>query len=102
MNIQSLLKQAQKMQAQINKAEKELKERTYEGVIGNGVVKIECNGSCEITKIEIDPSLLTADNKEMVEDMVQMAVNDVISKAIAEKEQVMNQLTGGVKLPGAF
>lgn len=102
MNIQSLLKQAQKMQVEIAKAEKMLKERSYETTVGGGVVSIECNGACEITKIEIDPTLLSVDNKEMLEDMIQMAVNEVIGKALTEKEAVMNSLTGGVKLPGAI
>lgn len=102
MNIQSLLKQAQKMQVEIAKAEKALKERTYETTVGGGVVTIECNGACEVSKIDIDTTLLTVENKEMLEDMIQMAVNEVIGKALAEKEAVMNSLTGGVKLPGVM
>ena len=102
MNIQSLLKQAQKMQTEIAKAEKTLKERTYATTVGGGVVNIECNGACEVTKIEISETLLSTDNKEMLEDMIQMAVNEVIGKSLAEKEEVMNSLTGGVKLPGVM
>ncbi len=102
MNIQSLLKQAQKMQIEIGKAEKALKERSYCAIVNNGVVKIECNGGYEVTKVEIDDSLLTADNKEVLQDMIALGVNEVIKKAVSEREQVMNQLTGGVKLPGAF
>ena len=102
MNIQSLLKQAQKMQAEIGKAEKALKERQYWALVNNGVVKVECNGAYEVTKIDIDETLLTADNKELLEDMILMGVNEAVKKAVSEREEVMNQLTGGVKLPGAF
>ena len=59
MNIQSLLKQAQKMQAEIGKAEKALKERKYCALVNNGVVQVECNGAYEVTKVEIDETLLT-------------------------------------------
>ena len=94
MNIQSLLKQAQKMQAEIGKAEKALKERKYCALVNNGVVQVECNGAYE--------ALLTAENKELLEDMILMGVNEAVKKAVSEREEVMNQLTGGVKLPGAF
>ena len=102
MNIQSLLKQAQKMQAEIGKAEKALKERKYCAWVNNGVVQVECNGAYEVTKVEIDETLLTAENKELLEDMILMGVNEAVKKAVSEREEVMNQLTGGVKLPGAF
>ena len=102
MNIQSLLKQAQKMQAEIGKAEKALKERKYCALVNNGVVQVECNGAYEVTKVEIDETLLTTENKELLEDMILMGVNEAVKKAVSEREEVMNQLTGGVKLPGAF
>ena len=54
------------------------------------------------SKVEIDETLLTAENKELLEDMILMGVNEAVKKAVSEREEVMNQLTGGVKLPGAF
>lgn len=102
MNIQGLLKQAQKMQVEIAKAEKKLKETTYTAKLSDGMVEVEVNGGFELTKISIDSKLLTEDNKEMLEDMVLMATNEAIKLAQAEKDRVMNQLTGGVKVPGAF
>ena len=81
MNMQSLLKQAQKMQKELAKAEELLNEQTYDSTMGGGVVKVTVKGSMEIETICIDEAL---------------------SKAVKDKEQKMNALTGGVKMPGGF
>lgn len=102
MNMQNLLKQAQKMQANIAKAEQALAEREYETKVGGGALRVKINGAYDVKEVEIDATVLNADNKEMVEDMISMAIQDVIKQASTEREQVMSSLTGGVKMPGAF
>ncbi|MGL5978536.1 MAG: YbaB/EbfC family nucleoid-associated protein [Erysipelotrichaceae bacterium] len=102
MNMQNLLKQAQKMQAEITKAEAALKEREYETAVGGGALQIKINGAFEVQEVNINPDVLSADNKEMIEEMIQMAFQEVFQKAAFEKEQVMSSLTGGVKMPGGF
>lgn len=102
MNMQSLLKQAQKMQKELAKAEELLNEQTYDSTMGGGVVKVTVKGSMEIETICIDEALLEKDGKEDLEEMLKSAINDALSKAVKDKEQKMNALTGGMKMPGGF
>ena len=89
MNMQALLKQAQKMQKELNKAESELKEHTYESTL-------------EVTQIEIQEDLLKVEEKETLQELLVSAVNDAMKQATDEKDKVMKKMTGGVKLPGGF
>ena len=102
MNMQGLLKQAQKMQKELTKLEDELNEKVYETTMGGGVIKVEVKGSMSVESISIDESLLEKDNKEDLEDMLKPALNDAFAKAVEDKEKNMNQITGGVKMPGGF
>ena len=102
MNMQGLLKQAQKMQKELTKLEDELNEKVYETTMGGGVIKEEVKGSMSVESISIDDSLLEKDNKEDLEDMLKSALNDAFAKAVEDKEKNMNQITGGVKMPGGF
>ena len=103
MNMQGLLKQAQKMQKELTKLEDELNEKVYETTtMGGGVIKVEVKGSMSVESISIDESLLEKDNKEDLEDMLKSALNDAFAKAVEDKEKNMNQITGGVKMPGGF
>ncbi len=102
MNMQGLLKQAQKMQKELTKVEDELKETVYESTMGGGVVKVSVKGTMEIESISIDESIIEKDNKEDLEEMIKSAVNDALLKATKDKEQKMNALTGGIKMPGGF
>lgn len=102
MNMQGLLKQAQKMQKELTKLEDELNEKVYETTMGGDVIKVEVKGSMSVESISIDESLLEKDNKEDLEDMLKSALNDAFAKAVEDKEKNMNQITGGVKMPGGF
>ena len=102
MNMQGLLKQAQKMQKELTKLEDELNEKVYETTMGGGVIKVEVKGSMSVESISIDESLLEKDIKEDLEDMLKSALNDAFAKAVEDKEKNMNQITGGVKMPGGF
>ena len=102
MNMQGLLKQAQKMQKELTKLEDELNEKVYETTMGGGVIKVAVKGSMSVESISIDESLLEKDNKEDLEDMLKSALNDAFAKAVEDKEKNMNQITGGVKMPGGF
>lgn len=100
MDIQRLLKEAQKMQGNLQKVEKELEESQYEGK--SGPVTIIVNGNHNVVSVDIDEEILSADNKEMLQDMIMLAFNDASSKAQAEREEKMSSLTAGVKMPGVF
>lgn len=102
MNMQALLKQAQKMQKELGKAESELKEKLYETTMGGGAVKVVCKGSMEVQSIEIAEDLLNKEGKEDLQEMLLSAMNETLEKIVKEKEQTMNSLTGGVKMPGGF
>lgn len=102
MNMQNLLKQAQKMQAELAKAEVALKSKEYDASVGGGALTIKMNGAFEVLNVSIDAEILEADNKEMIEEMISMAIQEVAQKASTEKDKVMSQLTGGVKMPGGF
>lgn len=100
--MQGLLKQAQKMQKELTKLEDELNEKVYETTMGGGVIKVEVKGNMSVESISIDESLLEVDNKEDLEEMLKSALNDAFAKAVEDKEKNMNQITGGVKMPGGF
>lgn len=102
MNMQALLKQAQKMQKDMAAKEKELKEKIYEASMGGGVVRVSMRGDFTINEIEIDEALLEKENKEDIQDMLISALNDILQQANEDKESSMNEITGGVKMPGGF
>ena len=102
MNIQHLLKQAQQMQNQIGKVEKEIEATEYTATAGGDAVKVTLTGKMEVTGIEISAELLSADSKEMLKDTVMIAVNAALAAAVKDKEERMNKITQGVKMPGAF
>ena len=102
MNMQALLKQAQKMQKDMAAKEKELKEKVYEASMGGGVVKVAMRGDFTMEMIDIEETLLEKENKEDIQDMLISALNEILQKANEEKESSMNEITGGVKMPGGF
>ena len=76
MNMQGLLKQAQKMQKELAKVESELNSTIYEETMGGGVIKVEVKGSMEVESISIDTSLLNEEGKEDLEEMIKSAINE--------------------------
>lgn len=101
MNMQALLKQAQKMQNDLAKVEEELSGKEYEATMGGGAVKVSVKGMM-VETIEIDEALLEKDGKEDLQDMLKASLNDAFTQAIEDKEKTMNAITGGVKMPGGF
>lgn len=102
MNMQGLLKQAQKMQKEIANVEHEISERVYTYTLGGGAIKVEVQGSMEVNSISINEELFEKGNKEDLEDMLKSAINSAFNLAIEDKEKTMNTITGGVKMPGGF
>lgn len=102
MNMQALLKQAQKMQKDLGKAEAELREKEYESTAGGGVIRVTVKGTMEVLSVEISEELLQADAKDDLQEMLKHTLNDAIRQATEDKEAVMKKMTGGVKMPGGF
>ena len=100
MNIQGLMKQAQMMQKKMQEEQAKLAEEIVEGTSGGGMVKISLNGKFTMTKINIDKSLLTPDDVEVLEDLILAAYNDAKDKVDAKMNESMNALTGGLNLGG--
>lgn len=90
MNIQNIMNQAKKMQAELQKINKEIEESTFEG--NNGLVHVEMNGKRELTKVTIDE----LDDKEMLEDMILLAVNDAINKVEKVRDEKLGKYTNGM------
>ncbi|MDI9518768.1 MAG: YbaB/EbfC family nucleoid-associated protein [Erysipelotrichaceae bacterium] len=102
MDFQNLMQQAQRMQSQLGKVEEELKNTKYTGTSGGGSVEIEMTGDNEVVSVKIDEELLEKDNKEILEDLLQVAFNDASKKAKEDRESKLQGLAGGMGLPGMF
>lgn len=100
MNMQKMLKQVQKMQAEMAKTQEELKQKTVEVTAGGGVITVIANGSLEITDIKIQPDAVDPEDVDMLEDLVLAAVNEALRKAQDMAAQEMEKLTGGLNIPG--
>ncbi len=93
----SMMQKAQKMQEDMKIAQDEIKILSCTGESASGAIKITINGMHEATAVEIDESLL--DDKEMLEDLVMMAINDAESQVNTISEEKMRSVTGGLNLP---
>lgn len=96
----NLLKQAQEMQARMAQMQEELGRKTVEATAGGGMVRVTVNGQMTLCSIKIDPSVVTREDKEMLEDLVLAAVNEGIRRAREMAAEEMSKLTGGLKIPG--
>lgn len=98
-NMQQMLKQAQKMQANLTRAQEELEAREFEASAGGGMVNVKANGKREILSLEIKPEAVDPDDIEMLQDMVMAAVNEVMRNIESTTNAEMGKLTGGMNLP---
>lgn len=98
-NMNSMLRQAQKMQQDMLKAQEELEGKTYVASAGGGVVSAEVSGKRELLKVTIDPEAVEPDDVEMLQDLVVAAVNEALRKANDDAAGQMSKLTGGLNLP---
>jgi DNA-binding YbaB/EbfC family protein len=96
----NLLKQAQQLQALLDKAQQELEAETVEASAGGGVVRVVCTGKQKVLSVTIDPTAVDPDDVEMLQDLVLAAVNESMEMAQALADERMSAITGGFKLPG--
>ncbi len=99
-NMNKLLKQAQKMQSQVMKAQEELQRKEFEGVAGGGMVKVLVNGKNELVSIKINPEVVDAEDVEMLEDLIMAAHQSAIEKVKEANDSVFGSIQGGMGLPG--
>ena len=98
-NFSDMMKKAQEMQKKMQEIQDSLSNLEVEGTSGGGMVKIIMNCKNEVKKIDIDPSIIKNDEKEVMEDLIIAALNDAKSKAEEKSQDKMKELTGGLGLP---
>jgi nucleoid-associated protein EbfC len=99
-DLGGLLQQAKQLQERLTSVQDEIAARTAEGRAGGGMVTAVVNGRLEILRVHIDPSLLEAPDREMLQDLVVAAVNDALRAARALIAEEMQKATGGLPIPG--
>ena len=99
-NMGAMMKQAQKMQAELAKAQDEIKDMEYEATAGGGMVKVVATGDMAIKSIVIDPEAVDPEDVEMLQDMVAAAVNEALRGVSEISSQRLNAATGGLNIPG--
>jgi DNA-binding YbaB/EbfC family protein len=97
-NMGNLMKQAQQLQANMQRAQAEIATLEVTGEAGGGMAKVTMTGKHEVRRVTLDPSLIT-DDKEMLEDLIAAAINDAVQKVERTSQERMASLMGGMNLP---
>ncbi len=100
MDINKLMQQAQAMQKQLEEATKQINDMEFEGSASNGLVKVVVNGENKIQSINIEQSIINPEDKEMIEDLIMIAVNDAIDKAEDYKKDRYGTMASALGIPG--
>jgi DNA-binding YbaB/EbfC family protein len=95
-NIAQMMKQAQSLQTKMNTLQEELKQHEIEGFSGGGMVTVKVNGKGEVTHLKIDPSIVTADEVEVLEDLIVAAYRDAKGKIDIYVNDQMSKLGSGL------
>ena len=96
----NIMKEAQKLQQQMEKIQAEVAQKKVEATAGGGMVTVEANGKQEIVSIKIDREVINPEDAQMLEDLVLAASNEALRKSRELMQQEVGKLTGGLKIPG--
>ncbi len=99
-NMNKMLKQAQKMQSQLMKAQEEMNDKEVEGTAGGGMVKVLLAGSQELKSINIAPDAVDPDDVEMLEDLIMAAFKNAYDEVKKLNDDTFGSITGGMNIPG--
>jgi len=99
MNMQQLMKQAQKMQEQLHK---QMETTIVEASAGGGMISVKMNGNKQLLSIQVDPEVFSGGDKDMLQDLIVAAVNEATRKVDEALSGQLGGLTGGMKIPGLF
>src|SRR5688572_13716505 len=102
MNIQEMMRQAQKMKAKLEKAQSEVHAQTFEGSAGGGMVLVVANGKNEIVSVKIEKEVVNPEELDMLQDLIVAATNQAIARAAEAMQTEMAKVTGGMPIPGMF
>lgn len=100
MDMKQMMRQAQKMQKELNKAQEEIATMSFEATAGGGMVTAVASGDMAITSLTIDPDAVDPEDVEMLQDMVVAAVNEALRGVSELRNQRMSAVTGGMNIPG--
>ena len=100
MNMQAMMKQAQKMQENMLKAQAEIAQMETIGTAGGGMVTVTVTGTSALKSIEIKPDVVDPDDIEMLQDLIMVAVNEALRQMEEISQNEMNKLTAGLGIPG--
>jgi nucleoid-associated protein EbfC len=101
-NLSQMLKQAQQMQSRMQEMQAKLEATEVEGAAGGGMIKVTLTGKGDLRRVSIDPSLVVADEREVLEDLLVAAHADAKQKVEAVMAEEMQKATGGLNLPGGL
>ena len=102
-NMNNLMKQAQRMQRQMEESAKELESAEFTAAAGGGAVEVTVTGKKEVTKVKLDPEAVDPDDVEMLEDLIMAATNEALRKVEDEAAKAMGKLAGGLgSMGGGF
>ena len=101
-NMNSMIKQAQKMQDQITELQEDIEARDFSATAGGGAVEVVLTGKKTIKSLTLKPEVVDPDDIEMLQDLIISAVNEAVNNIESTTEAEMSQITGGVSLPGLF
>lgn len=101
-NMNSMIRQAQKMQEQITELQNDIEERDFSATAGGGAVEVVLSGKKTMKSLTLKPEVVDPEDIEMLQDLIISAVNEAVNKIEKTTEEEMNKITGGVALPGLF
>lgn len=101
-NMQSMLRQAQKMQEDMQNLQGELDEKVYDITAGGGAVKLQIKGTRELLSVELDEDIVDPDDIETLQDLIVAAVNEAIKTVDKNNNEAMSKVTQGLNMPGLF
>lgn len=101
-NMSNLMKQAQRMQRQMEESQKELETKEFTAKAGGGAVEVTVTGKRELTKVKLSEEVVDPEDIEMLEDLVMAATNEALRMAEEANAEAMNKMTGGLNLGGGM
>ncbi len=102
MNINEVLRKAQRMQSKLEQVRQEAAQRTAEGTAGGGMVTVVANGRNELISVKIDKQVVDPDEIEMLQDLVVAAANQALERVREQEQAEVSKITGGLPIPGLF
>ena len=101
-NMSNLMKQAQRMQRQMEESQKELETKEFTAKAGGGAVEVTVTGKKEVTKVKLSQEVVDPDDVEMLEDLVMAAANEALRMAEEANSEMMGKMTGGLNMGGGL